>query len=83
MEIIRVNLHLRNPDNPVRIKREPQVFPAQSYATELVDKYVRYELAAFGAELERTDLIAEEVVDAWDKLKQLSFFGISERPRRV
>ena len=42
-----VILHLRNPDDAVRLKQEPRVFPVQPYATEHVDKYVRCELAAF------------------------------------
>ena len=42
-----VILHLSNPANPVRIEREPRVFPVQPYATERVDKYVRTELATF------------------------------------
>lgn len=71
-----VILHLRNPENPVRIKREPRVFPVQPYAAHRVDKYVRVELAYFEFEMERENYNAATAADAWDKLKHKIVLGI-------
>ncbi|OWZ14411.1 Reverse transcriptase precursor [Phytophthora megakarya] len=64
-----VRLHLRSPTNPLRIKKDQQVYPVPHYAQARVDAFVKGELAELARQLDEEDLTPHDAALRWDALK--------------
>ena len=71
-----VLLHLRNPTDTTRVKREDKVYPVQPYAQGRVDQFVQQQLHIFDDTITNNNLSAQETTRQWDKLKGIIVTGI-------
>ncbi|GMF59765.1 unnamed protein product [Phytophthora fragariaefolia] len=71
-----VMLHLRLPNDPVRVLKPQKVFPVPAYARDRVDAVVRRELQQFRASLQHDSPTAQGTAAAWDALKLRIVSGI-------
>ena len=76
-----VLLHIRNPTDTTRVKREDRVFPVQPYAQGRVDQFVQQQLQIFGDTITNNNLSAQETARQWDKLIDIIVTGILCRKR--
>ncbi|KAE9308119.1 hypothetical protein PF008_g21058 [Phytophthora fragariae] len=63
-------LHVRFPDDPIRIQRPPRVHPVPGYAASAVTAVTTHVLEAFMQKLQTEGLEAATAADKWDEFKQ-------------
>lgn len=64
-----VVLHLRSPQNPIRIHKEKKVFPVPIYARERADKFVAAELEKLSHHLQSPKMTASQSAVLWEEAK--------------
>ena len=78
-----VLLHIRNPTDTTRFKREDRVFLVHPYTQGRVDQFFQQKLQIFGDTITNNNLSAQETARQWDKLKDIIVTGILCRKRKA
>ncbi|KAE9331557.1 hypothetical protein PR003_g14955 [Phytophthora rubi] len=64
-----VRLHLRNPSDPIRVRKPARVYPPPPLALDAVKEAMQARLERFLSEMPDGDLDADEWASAWDRMK--------------
>lgn len=64
-----VKLHIRSPDDAIRVRRPAKLHPVPEYAKDAVTKATEAILTDFGLKVQDQSLNAQEAAAQWDQLK--------------